>query len=133
MYTAGWWKLFLSNGLVTTLMRSAPPVRGSPGGMAWHGVAWHGMAWRGMAPQLGSPYSRTSLPCTTEQEETSLPKMSVLHVCAQHRVKLPNERMGLFPFQSGRAASCPSSRMKPSVWKYHLLGEPYLVFIDVFN
>ena len=127
-YAAGWWKLFPSDGLVTTLMRSAPPVWGSPGGVAWHSTAWHGMA-----PPLGLPCCRTSLPCTTGQEEGSLPEMSVLHVCPQHYRKLPNRRMGLSPFQSARAASCPCSRMKPSVWKYHLLGEPYLVFIDVFN
>lgn len=87
----------------------------------------------GMAPPLGSLCCRTSVPCTTGPEKGSLPEMSVVHVCAQHCVKLPNQRMELSPFQSGRAASCPCSRMKPSVWKYHLLGEPHLVFIDVFK
>lgn len=121
VYAPGWWKLFPSDAMVCSLMRSEPAV--------WAVL----VAWHDAAPPLGSPCSRTSLPCTTEQDKGSLPEMSVLHLCAQHCVKLPNQRMRLSPFQSGRAASWPCSRMKPSVWKYHLLGEPYLVFIDVFN
>lgn len=94
---------------------------GSPGGAAWYG----------MAPPLGPPCWWTSLPCTLGQDEGFLPEMPAFQMRTQHFMELPNQRMGSSSFWSRRTTSWPWVRMKPAVWKYHLLGKPYLVFINV--
>lgn len=106
-----------------------PPWRGlhHPCGQSWHGGEVQVHRWAHSAAGQVFPAPGNS------RVGRSLPELGASNVCAQHLMRLPNQRMRWSRLQSGRVASCPCLRMIPSVWKYHLPGQSYLVLVDGFN